>query len=489
MPTLDALLSLPRPEYAKQTELVLVDLLWRSRGTRLGEVNALGGLAAEPTAGRATRRLVLETLKRGNKLVTQTAPFVLDAARDGIFADPGDAELFSKAMLNSVAAPRSQRDHSKTCAPVHRGSIPLQTLSGAVNKNAPPNLARAVEVMAQLGGAGYEGAAGALLAAALDQTSEDLPSKFFDHVAPVVWAREGNANLQDWPGVLSLVLPPDAGDHRGLGGLCASGPQGWFWTRWNDLLNPASGWRDALPDRRFVDWATCLARTGLAMTYLWEAATFRALRDLCLDPGPEAWDRFRSMFISPTLLAIAPRATPAAEKHINGLLDAGLGDGYYARAAILEASEGEALRDLALDLDGGWEAAAAGLEDLGLERKDAYRDPKQAPKTLKEFVRYLMLARVAGGAGADEADLYYLARTDRRGRQIWVEPGPEWMVVVASLATGGPGRQCTLQDVMADLRRMGISIERATLVDLLEGAGLTQDSPDADDAIVINSGF
>lgn len=488
MPTLDALLSLPRPEYAKQTELVLVDLLWRSPGTRLGAERALAGLSAVPREGQATRRLVLEKLKRTNNLVTATAPWAREAAQQGIFANPAHADLFSAAMLNSVAAPRSQRDHSKTCAPVHRGSIPLQTLAGAVNKNAPPNLAKAVEVMSQLGGAGHEGAAGTLLAAALDQGGDDLPSRFFDHVAPVVWAREGNENLPAWPGALSLTAAPAAGGDHGLAGLCASGPQGWFWKRWNDLLDPASGWRGALPDRRFVDWATCLARTGLAMTYLWEAAAFRALRDVCLEPGEATWVQFRSMFDSPALLAISPRATPAAEKDIKGLLDVGLGDGYHARAAVADASEPDDLRGLSLDLDGGWEAAALLLHNLGIQQKDAYRDPRQAPKTLKEFVRYLMLARVAGSAGADEADLYYLARTDRGGR-VWVEPGPEWMVVVASLATGGPGGQCTLQDVMADLRLMGVSVERATLVDLLEGAGLTQDSPDADDAIVINSGF
>ena len=32
----NSLLPLPRPEYAKQTEALLTDLLWRSRGSSLG---------------------------------------------------------------------------------------------------------------------------------------------------------------------------------------------------------------------------------------------------------------------------------------------------------------------------------------------------------------------------------------------------------------------------------------------------------------------
>jgi hypothetical protein len=40
-----------------------------------------------------------------------------------------------------------------------------------------------------------------------------------------------------------------------------------------------------------------------------------------------------------------------------------------------------------------------------------------------------------------------------------------------------------------DLASLGIRIERSVLVALLEEAGLSTDSPDADDALVIRSGF
>ena len=42
---------------------------------------------------------------------------------------------------------------------------------------------------------------------------------------------------------------------------------------------------------------------------------------------------------------------------------------------------------------------------------------------------------------------------------------------------------------MDDLSSLGILIDRSTLVGLLEDTGLSADSPDADDALVIESGF
>ncbi len=42
---------------------------------------------------------------------------------------------------------------------------------------------------------------------------------------------------------------------------------------------------------------------------------------------------------------------------------------------------------------------------------------------------------------------------------------------------------------MDDLRMLGLKVERRTVVEMLEEAGLSTDSPDADNALVIQSGF
>ncbi len=105
----------------------------------------------------------------------------------------------------------------------------------------------------------------------------------------------------------------------------------------------------------------------------------------------------------------------------------------------------------------------------------------------KEFVRYLLLERSSDDDFVDQADFYYLARSN--SRHLWFHSGPEWLVVVTSLLCESPGGHCTLGSLLQDLSCLGVAVDRSTLVGLLEEAGLSTDSPDADNALVIRSGF
>jgi hypothetical protein len=188
----------------------------------------------------------------------------------------------------------------------------------------------------------------------------------------------------------------------------------------------------------------------------------------------------------PALLRIQAPRTPIVERNISALLSTGLGDGYFARAAFEEARD-DNVGGFSFSPDEERSSVQRRLKRVQVDEDEAYRDPRQAPKTLREFVRYLLLARSSNDAASDEADFYYLARSDRR--RTWIEPGPEWVVVVASLAAGEPAGRCTLSKVAREVRQLGVQVDRTTLVSLLEGVGLTQDSPDADEAVVVNSGF
>ena len=99
-----------------------------------------------------------------------------------------------------------------------------------------------------------------------------------------------------------------------------------------------------------------------------------------------------------------------------------------------------------------------------------------------------MLPRSSDDDLVDQADFYFLARTNS-SRKVWLHPGPEWLVVVASLLCQTPGGQCTLGQLSDDLGILGIQVERSVLVALLDQAGMSADSPDADNAIVIRAGF
>jgi hypothetical protein len=126
-------------------------------------------------------------------------------------------------------------------------------------------------------------------------------------------------------------------------------------------------------------------------------------------------------------------------------------------------------------------------DDLLTKLATPLRPGKDKAKNQKEFVRYLLQARAADDDREDQADFYYLARAHTRN--FWFQPGPEWLVVVTSLLSGTAGSECTLGMVLNDLSNLGIRVERWVLVSMLEEAGLSIDSPDADNALVIRSGF
>jgi hypothetical protein len=79
------LLPLPRPEYAKQTEALLTDLFWRSRGSSLSGDNATNGYfddlaRAQLAAGHDPRRLVARKTHGGSPKALETYSIALCTA-------------------------------------------------------------------------------------------------------------------------------------------------------------------------------------------------------------------------------------------------------------------------------------------------------------------------------------------------------------------------------------------------------------------------
>lgn len=501
-------LPLPRPEYAKQTEALLTDLVWRSSGSSLSETAGAGGYfddlaRTRPSTGDA-RRLVAQKTHGGSPKARETYPVALRTTLAGLVdrLPPGINPV--SVILDSILAPRARGDKSLACVPITPDVVVLQTLHGMVNKDSPANQARAIEMVGWLGGSSGEGHVASILLAILadDRTSATLPqlvTKTLRAMAQHTWSELGSGagNWRPWPAI-TPISPPTARLHP-LAAVHFT-PFRWFWTKWAILCDPANGWRSALPSRRFADWSLCLLRTGLAFAYLWEAEFFRLLHRAVVDTRDGRSEAAASVLALTSLVrggahlaSIEPVDVPSSEKNSWPALETLLMQGYVARDAIDDAVDQQSNGLDLHSIEPGQlpDRLAAWISEFSLtgaaELEEDLQPESNTAKNTREFVRYLLVPRASDDDTVDQADFYYVARSNQRS--FWFEPGPEWLVVVCSLLAGRPRGHCTLGELVNDLASLGIRNERAVLVRLLEEAGLSTDSPDADNALVIRSAF
>jgi hypothetical protein len=492
----DEISSLARPEYVRQPEALLTDLFWRSDGSSLKE-------RAPKRYDKLARLIPKRSSRQSSGTTIETTPLAEQTDLAMIVAG-GNSQLLVQSLLNSLIAPKSRRDKSETYVPLHPDLVALQTLSGLVNKSAPANVAEIIETVGWLGGSPVKGYMAYSLLQCLSNNSSVsqglvyLTDAIFPTVASQTWSRlvqayDPNAD-PTWIGVRasdSLIPDPTKVFSR-----YEYTPFKWLWNKWQILCSRE--WYEALPPRRFIDWATCLLRTGLAFTYLWEANFFLMLHS-CARFEMEsksghnpALDEIKAMFSNGLLLAtIEPNSISSNQKHCWSVMSTLLSKGWKARKQFLEEAKVTVNNISFSDTLDVTVLVAELFQHLPNEDLKRWASPLQTDKStansIREFVRYLMLPRESDDDTTDQADFYYIARTN--SRSLWLEPGPEWLVVITSLLSQHPGGNCTLGMLIDDLRMLGIRADRRVLVYFLEGAGLTTDSPDADNALVIRSGF
>ncbi|HEY8616293.1 hypothetical protein [Phenylobacterium sp.] len=460
------------------------------------------------TAPNGSRPRLLPLLDRENPNYVGkagTLPLALEMVGAApVFANPGANELrVMEALFRALYAPRAKASRlGDALVLVNPDLAALQNLRGFTNKPQPPSYHRIFEQFAALGGApGSGSAARAYLGAYAGQAAiregatgllESGLSKFCSE------AFEAFGLGSPWPQLSPSGLPLE-GSPMPLAGYLAETPFAWFWSKWSTLHGPA-GWRDKLPARRFADWQASIARTALAMGYLYEARVFLLMKEavaaLAAGGAPAdaagTIDYYLGAHPRPVPLGrIYGSGTPISTKACGPWIEGVVRQGVAFRAAAREAKLHEA------DWDDGRPPGAVFADWLGSLTAPAAQalleDSQPSPsdgKNLHEFIRHLLrpLEDRSDETGfGDRADLYGLLRTSTAG--TWFEPGPEWLVPVTSLLARRPGGDTTLNLVRQDLARLGLDCERDVLVGLLEASGLTTDSPDADDGLVVRSGF
>lgn len=506
-----SIIPLDRPEYAQQSEALLTDLLWRSPGSSLSQ----RAMPRKRVAVRGKQQDVdFRLIYQGSRDQQEsTYEIALSSDISRLFNGAGETELPTKALLDSIQAPKSRRVRSMTCIPLNNSSLILQNLHGIVNKQGPPNLADIIENIGWMGGSeGVGHVASSFLEGTISTTSSGF-YHFLDLIFPIisdhVWNEivEKSANQakleRNWAEVKALYDYRRESRTSPLAAYSRNTPFAWFWDKWEALCDPSNDWYEVLPTRRFIDWSTCLLRSALSFTFLWEARFFVLIyetlyeRHLGNDSGyNRALHELQVMLNSGvTLATIESKTVPTSQKNAWRALDALLQKGYVARSRIEAYLKQHSPQPISEheDLFTFLKTWVESLPEIDLQQGELLKldmpldTNSNTAKNTKYLVRYSLLARESDDDTRDQADFYYLAKAN--SRNTWFEPGPEWLVVVTSLLARRPGEPCTLGLLLEDLRKLGIRIERRILVSLLEEAGLTADSPDADDALVIQPAF
>ena len=489
---------LNRPEYPKNPEAFQSALAWSLADSTVEidpenfpekvDPSKPTGLIYRKISSRARNINLLETCP-GSSEIGHLSNSLGDA---GLQPDASiSLDFVSESLLGALEGVKPDRAKGIAAAPVTRAAAFLQNPVGVHTKANPPNFAKIIEQIYAAGNpAGSESSSAA------------------DAWYKAITAYEGRFEKAIESGLsgylensaLGLRLPngtPSSppGFEQPLWLRQIETPFSWFHRNWSTFCSPQ--WRKALAGRRWSDWASCILRTGISAAYLWESRFYRDLGKLLLSESISEGEA-RSKLIDhagPLLEWYEPNLRLTVRDQ-NSVIRTIINDGYTVRSLlqdnpdVLERVDSE---ELELDdwqtIDGFDRVIRAIHRNLTGADRDSiaacFERASSGAKNTVETVQYSLGIRQETGKHADFYGL--IARRSRRF--LVVEPGEEWIVVIASMCAAQPSGRTVLRTVRQSLAQLGISVSRDVLVGELERAGLTTSSHDADDAIEVWAGF
>lgn len=458
-------LNINRPQYVSIPEGFVSALAWQCFDVETSEdsKNAIGHIYRSVKKSTSKRVQIIETAPDRERL----SEFGKLLADYGVTVDDVDAEVLANAVANSVSGIQSEKGTIQASSPLTPTFALMQDMRGIQGTRNPPDLGGILDSMYQYGipeGATPQPSASTLwLRSAQQRCSLD----------PLLAAMDGAIEELTFSDTLSrkesaLILP--LSDFSGT-------PFAWFHESWTRLTS--EDWVRALPARVWADWAATVLRLSFALGYLWEASWYVKLAKSVVADEIVPWEEmirsvgeilpWRSMRSSTSVRDIAA--------HLSWVVHQG--------AVVREQL---ALWEKSGDFENlSFEEALKMMQSDGeyrTELKRALSNTQKNTRNIQEAIRYTLKTRDRVG---ETADYYGLLRSS--GRFLTVDPGTEWITVVASLTCKHPGAETNVGDLMKNLQLLGLYPELADVVDLLERAGLARGSADADQGVRIQSAF
>lgn len=468
------ILPLNRPQYVSVPEAFISSLAWKvhDHGTKEITENGvpLGYMFRSETSGTATLR-VRSTAPEGPELLE----YGHQLAAHGLATNAKYESHLASAVLNSVAGVQAEKSKSQAASPITPAFALLQDMRGFQRTKNPPDLAGILETLFRLGlneGDERTTAARLWLGAANKRCEIDPLLSAIDNATRAALLHAGYPErLED--DVQDRTRMPE----RHQDGLYEGTPFSWFAKAWQKLTSDE--WVTALPARVWVDWATTVLRLALGQGFLWEAAWYETVARRVLSGEPGNWIEVRKQV--PEILPWKSGRSSVAVRDVAPLLSWRVHRGSKIRKILEDWLEPHQATPM------GFVTALAemsGDEDLKGSLTLALGSGERSAVNTWEAVKYALLTRDSSGPFAD---YYGLLRSN--GRFLTVQPGTEWMAVVASLACDGPGTTSDVATLMLSLQELGLRPEAGDLIQLLEKAGLARGSADADRGVIIESAF
>lgn len=456
---------LPRPQYVAAPEMLLSALAWE-----------MFELDSGPETGGKQLGLIYDGELRGSKGIHfyRTKPSTGEALTD--WAEELNAvgvreagsgrgsKLVAGSVADAIAGVKAKRAKGQAATPLTPKIALLQNVSGMMGVANPPNVAKIIEVMYALGKPQAEDT----VAGRWEQATEHRLA-----TDKLLGAIDRAVTEELVPG--EIVQVSNQFDDLPRYGYGQNTPFVWFARSWDTLTS--ADWVDALPARRWVDWATTILRVAVAFGYLWEARwLLHVARHIVSGEGER---EFQEVLDPATLLQWVPRSEKVSLRDVTGQLKTNVSRAAEVRDLLRPSLDGN--EELSMS-----ESLAALRSDENLVRKLEMAlsgTPTNRVNTW-EAIRYALLTREHSGPYVD-----YYGFFDRRGRYLMVEPATEWIVVTASLALRRPDSAGVVSEYLKSLADLGLTPPVAELIDLLEEAGMAIGSPDADQAVEITSAY
>lgn len=461
------LLPFNRPEYFSVPEALLSSLAWRAHElVPESDAQKPVGLMYKAEA-KETHYLTLKPTKPEGTAAEALGRQLKATALNTMASDL----LLGEAVASSVMGIRIEKTGNQPASPITPALALMQDPRGILVKKGPPDFASIIESLFTVGhpvGGPTESATELWMTAADRRLQLDPMLSAIDRsMMSTVFADRCVRRT-------ALSIPEDSVDWCGL---YPETPYEWFAKSWTALTS--SEWVEALPARVWVDWATTVLRLAMGLGFLWEYAWYEALGDAIIrDHVPDTWEELQATVRSP--LPWQSSRSSISVRDVGSTIKWRVSRGEKIRKSLKERLNESGQQQDAIEF-----LRSAAESDLRGSLAAEITEKKEAGKLVWETIKYGLQVRESSGPFTD----YYGILKTRGRRYLLIDPGTEWIAVVASLTCGSPGSKCNVGDVLRDLTMLGMRPELGDLVALLERAGMARGSADADHAVIVESAF